>query len=69
MNNIEVFIFFVLLVDSVSTVVLFFVGSNWYVRNFAVFSRWFPPARGWAFYYLFLVLFIGWLLYRSGNLF
>lgn len=67
--NMEAIIFYILLIDSISANVMVRFGSEWYVHNFRTLSRWFPPAEGWALYYLALVLWVGSLLYRAGNLF
>ncbi len=66
--NIEAIIFYLLLIDSVSCNLMVLFGSNWYIKHFRIFSRWFPPVEGWALYYLVLVLWIGSLLYRMGGL-
>lgn len=62
----EALFFYLLVIDSVSCNLLVLFGSEWYTKHLRVFSRWFPPAEGWALYYLFLVLWIGWLLLRLG---
>ena len=67
--TIEGIIFYLLLIDAVGCNLLVLFGSGWYGRHFRIFSRWFPPAEGWAIYYLILVLWIGSLLYRAGMLF
>ncbi len=67
--NIEATIFYVLLIDAISANLMVHFGSEWYVRHFRTISRWFPPAEGWALYYLALVLWVGSLLYRAGMLF
>ena len=65
---IESIIFYVLLIDSVSANLVVWFGEQWYLRHFKVFTKIFPPARGWALFYLILVLWAGSLLYRSGDL-
>jgi len=67
--NIEAIIFYLLFIDAVSCNLLVMFGADWYAKNFRVFSRFFPPAEGWAIYYLVLVLWVGSLLYRGGMLF
>jgi hypothetical protein len=66
--TIEAIIFIVLLVDSVSANLVVLFGKRWYTAHFRTISRWFPPAEGWALYYLVLVLWVGSLLYRAGAL-
>jgi hypothetical protein len=67
--SIEAIVFYILLIDAISANVMVRFGSDWYVHNFRTLSRWFPPAEGWALYYLALVLWVGSLLYRAGKLF
>ena len=64
--SIEAIIFYLLLLDS--------LGANWeawfdgkgYRKHFPVLSKYFPATKGWAFYYLVLVLWIGMLLHQLG---
>ena len=65
----EAIIFYILLIDAISANLMVQFGSEWYVRHFRTISRWFPPAEGWALYYLALVLWVGSLLYSAGILF
>lgn len=67
--NIEVILFYLVLLDAVVCNLLALFGADWYVRNLRIFSRWFPMAEGWAIYYLVLVLWVGSLMYRGGMLF
>ncbi len=60
----EAILFYLLVIDSVSCNLLVLFGSKWYTQHLRIFSRWFPPAEGWALYYLVLVLWIGTLLLR-----
>ena len=62
--SIEAIIFYLLVIDSVSCNLIVLFGPDWYAKHFRIFSRWFPPAEGWALYYLALVLWIGTLLLR-----
>lgn len=67
--SIEVIIFWLLLIDSIGANLLaWFGGGKWYTENFRLFSRFFPVVKGWATYYLILVLFIGFLLNKFGAL-
>lgn len=66
--SIEAIIFYLLVIDSVGCNLLVLLGRNWYTKHFRIFSRWFPPAEGWALYYLILVLWIGSLLLRLGKI-
>ena len=59
----EAIIFYVLIVDAVCANLVVWFGQKWYWHNMRHFSRIFPPAKGWAAYYLVLVLWIGWLTF------
>ena len=58
---VEIVIFYLLLLDSLTANVVAFFGKRWYVHHFRLFSRWFPITKGWSIYYLVLVLWIGYL--------
>jgi len=62
--SIEIIVFYLLLIDSTSSVLVSFFGEQWYIKHFRIFSRFFPPAKGWSLYYLALVLWVGTLLLR-----
>ncbi|MCA9366989.1 hypothetical protein KC887_01845 [Candidatus Kaiserbacteria bacterium] len=64
----ESIFFYLLLIDSVSANILVWFGPDWYAKHFRVITRIFPPAKGWALYYLILVLWIGTFIYRAGGL-
>ncbi|MBI5004104.1 hypothetical protein HZC00_03350 [Candidatus Kaiserbacteria bacterium] len=66
--SIEAIVFYFILIDALSANLIVLFGSAWYVQHFRTISRWFPPAEGWALYYLILVLWIGSFLYRAGAL-
>jgi hypothetical protein len=61
---IEKIIFVLLLIDSIATNLIVYFGEQWYIKHFRWISRFFPPAKGWAFYYLILMMWIGSLVYR-----
>lgn len=67
--SIEAIIFYILFIDAVSANLMVMFGREWYVHHFRTFSRWFPPASGWALYYLVLILWVGSLMQRAGALF
>jgi hypothetical protein len=67
--SIEAIVFYILLIDAIGANLVVLFGSEWYMRHFRTISRWFPPAEGWALYYLVLVLWVGSLMYRAGMLF
>ena len=66
--TIQSIIFYLLVLDSVSCNLIVLFGAKWYTKHFRTVSRVFPPAEGWAFYYLILVLWIGALIYQAGGL-
>ena len=61
-------IFYLLCIDSIAANFVAMFGQKWYLKHFRLVSRVFPPAKGWALYYLLLVLFIGWLALQAGFL-
>ncbi len=65
--NIDVILFWLLLLDSVCVNILAWFGAGWYVHHFRHLSRLFPLAKGWALCYLVLVLWVGSILYRGGS--
>ena len=58
----EQIVFFILLIDSVGAVLVAFLGKKWWMQCAGPLGKYFPAAKGWALYYLILVLFIGYLL-------
>lgn len=54
-------ILLLLFIDSLGAVLVSWCGPKWYLRTFAPISRWFPPAKGWALYYLVLVVLFAFL--------
>jgi hypothetical protein len=65
---IEVIIFYLLVIDSVGANLVAWFGEKWYTKHFRIFSRVFPAAKGWTMYYLILIMWVGFLLYRLGKL-
>lgn len=61
MENIKIIIFYILLLDAVIMNVLIWFNKEWYLNNLGIFGNIFPPGKGWAIYYLILVLWIGFL--------
>lgn len=66
--EIEVIIFYLLLIDAIFANVTAWMGKRWYMETMGPFAGLFPMAKGWTFYYLVLVLWIGWLLMRAGTI-
>lgn len=56
-------VFYLLLIDGVIVTVLAWFGGGWYIERFRTFSRYFPVTKGWATWYLILVLWIGFLTF------
>lgn len=65
---IESLIFYLLLIDSVAANLIAWFEKDWFIKHFRFISGIFPLAKGWTTYYLVLVLFIGYVLYQTGNL-
>lgn len=66
--HVEAIIFWLLLLDSVTSNIVMWFESAWYLRHFRLLSRLFPPAKGWPLLYLATVLWVGSLLWRMGML-
>ena len=67
MQTVEIVVFFVLLIDSLSCAALTWLGgARWYTKTFRTFSRLFPATKGWATYYLILVMWLGVVMYTAG---
>jgi len=65
--SIEEIVFYILLIDSLgANAMAWGTKGKWYRRNFRIFSRNFPLSKGWTSYYLLIVLWIGFMLYRAG---
>jgi len=68
MVSFEAVIFYVLLVDSIIANILSWCCVKWYKKNYKGFYKHFPVTKGWCIWYLILVLWIGYALYRLGIL-
>jgi hypothetical protein len=67
--NVEAIIFWLLLIDAIGANLVAWSGyREWFTKNFKPLSRFFPLTRGWTTYYLVLVLFSGYLLWKFGAL-
>jgi len=69
--NIEAIIFYLLLIDAIGANIITYCCAKWYKKNFKkyTFFKYFPLAKGWSAYYLILVLWVGYALYRLNFLF
>ena len=65
--NIEVVIFFILLLDAIGANLFVWLGGDtWIKKHLRLFSKGFPSSKFLAVYYLLLVLWIGCMIYRAG---
>jgi hypothetical protein len=61
--------FWLLLIDSLgANFMAWSNGDKWYHKHFRLMSRYFPMTKGWAVYYLILVLIIGYLVCLLGDI-
>lgn len=65
-TSLEAIIFYLLVIDSVGAVVISFCCAKWYKKNYKGFWKHFPATKGWAIFYLILVLWVGYGLMRLG---
>lgn len=67
--NIEAILYYVILIDSIGANVMTWCCSKWYKKNMnKTILKHFPASKGWTLWYLVLVLWIGFGLYRLGVL-
>jgi hypothetical protein len=57
-------IFWLLALDCICYNALVYIGPRWYIHHFRHISRLVPAAKGWAAYYIVLVLWIGLLTFH-----
>ncbi len=62
--NIEAIIWYILLIDSLGANILAWCCAKWYRKNYKGFYKHFPATKGWALWYLILIIYIGFALYR-----
>jgi len=65
---IEAILFYIILADSLTVNILAWCCGKWYKKNYKWASKRFPLTKGWAVWYLILVLWIGYALFRLGVL-
>ena len=68
MVMIESIVWWVFLLDSVGANIMAWCFPNWYKKEFKGFWKHFPVTKGWALFYLVLILWVGAGLYRLGIL-
>lgn len=67
--TLETIVFLILLVDSIGANIVAYLGEDkWWKKNFRIISRYFPVTKGWTTFYFILILWIGVMLYRSGQI-
>ena len=63
----ELIIFYLLAIDAIgANIMAWGTDGKWYKKNFSFFSRQFPDTKGWSTFYLILVLWLGFMLWRFG---
>tara|TARA_Y100000034_G_C6839921_1_gene379873 strand:- start:221 stop:436 length:216 start_codon:yes stop_codon:yes gene_type:complete len=62
--NIEALVWYIILIDSLGCNILTWCCSKKYTKKFKRFSKLFPATKGWAIWYLILVLWVGAALWR-----
>lgn len=63
MNTLQLIVFYLLLLDSLTLNVLVWSERTGFTKQLRTFSRYFPLTKGWAVWYLLLVLWIGYLTF------
>ena len=67
--TLETIVFLILLVDSIAANAVAYLGDDkWWKKHFRIFSRYFPITKGWTTFYFILVLWMGVMLYRAGQI-
>ena len=59
--ELKLIVFIILVFDAIAANLIAWFGSHWWNRLLGPFSQYFPMAKGWAGWYIFLVLWIGYL--------
>jgi len=66
--NLEATIWYLILLDAIGAVGVSIFFVDWYRENFRTLHKCFPLTKAWCLFYLGLVCWAGWLLYRLGVL-
>jgi len=61
---VEAVIYYLVLLDSIGANITSWCCAGWYKKNFKWFWKHFPATKGWAAWYLILVLWVGYGLMR-----
>lgn len=67
--TLEGIILYLFFIDAIVANLMSWINPKWYKTNLRIFSRYFPPAKGWTAIYLIMVLWVGHTLYRMNVLF
>ena len=62
--SLEKILWFLVFIDSISTNIIVWFFPQWYEKKFNKMSKYFPAPKGWSTWYLILVLWIGYALFR-----
>lgn len=66
-TTIEMILYILVLTDAIfANVAAWGTFGEELTKHYGVFSKYFPITRGWTTYYLVMVLWIGWALFRLG---
>ena len=65
---IEAIIYYLVALDMISYNLICWFDGTWYKKNFSVLARYFPAKKGFGAYYLILILWLGWSLWRMNVL-
>jgi len=66
MVGIEAVIYYLILLDSIVANIMVWFFAKWYKKNYRGWYKHFPAAKGWALWYLILVIWVGYGLQRLG---
>ena len=64
--TIESIIFYLILIDAIATNIVAWFFGKWYKKSAKGWAKHFPVTKAWATWYLVLVLWIGYALFRLG---
>ena len=62
--TIEEILWCLIFIDSIFANLIVWFFPNWYEKKFENMSKYFPVSKGWSLWYLVLVLWIGYALFR-----
>ena len=62
--SLEKLLWFLVFIDSISTNIIVWFFPQWYEKKFNKMSKYLPATKGWSTWYLILVIWIGYALFR-----